>query len=286
MLKKYLSYLGIFILALFSFYYTDQAIDIVKRNDPTMKKIYKDKEKYSVKSVNAILNDDEIIPGINGISVNINKSYQEMKKNNNYDPDMYVFKEISPTVSFLNDYSKYIISGNTLKNKVALVFKTVDYSYLSELVNILNEKDTTATMFIDGTILENNTEKILELSHDGYELENLGYDGKYSLDKFSWTNNLLSSITNINPKYCYTDYKIQEVLDLCSNYNMYTIKPSISVTNYPFITVKHNLESGSIISFNINSDVIKELPSIISYIRQKGYELVNLNSLLTEDIEK
>ena len=270
MLKKYLSYLGIFILALFSFYYTDRATDIVKRNDPIMKKIYKDKDKYSVEYVNAILNDDEIIPGINGIGVNVNKSYHEMKKNNNYDPDMYVFKEISPSISFLNDYSKYIVSGNQLKNKVSLVFKINDYSYLSELINILDEKDVKATMFIDGSILENNTEKILELSHDGYELENLGYDGNYSLDKFSWTNNLLSSITNINPKYCYTDYKVKEVLDLCSDYNMYTVKPTISITNYPFITIKHNLTTN-----------FKEENLI-----QKGYELVNLNDLLTENVEK
>ena len=32
MFKKYISYLGVLVLACFSFYYTDKAVDIVKRN--------------------------------------------------------------------------------------------------------------------------------------------------------------------------------------------------------------------------------------------------------------
>ena len=39
MFKKYTSYLGVLVLACFSFYYTDRAVDIVKRNDPIMKNI-------------------------------------------------------------------------------------------------------------------------------------------------------------------------------------------------------------------------------------------------------
>ena len=64
---------------------------------------------------------------------------------------------------------------------------------------------------------------------------------------------------------------------------MHTIRPTISVVNYPFITVKHNLSSGNIIGFRLSTEVIKELPSIISYITQKGYEIVTLDNLLSED---
>lgn len=282
MLKKYISYLGVFIFAIFSFYYTDKATEIIKRNDPVMKSIISNKDNYYVESVNAIIHDDEIIPGINGIDINVNKSYQQMKKNNNYDPGMYVFKEVNPTISFINDYSKYIVSGNNSKMQVALVFKITDSTGIKDLINILVDKDTLATLFVDGSILENNTDIMIELSHDGFELENLGYDNEYSKDKFAWTNNLLSSITNTNPKYCYTDYKNKDILDLCSSYNMYTIKPTIMITSYPFITVKNSLTSGSIISFNINNDTLKELPSIISFIKQKGYDIVVLDTLLSE----
>ena len=46
--------------------------------------------------------------------------------------------------------------------------------------------------------------------------------------------------------------------------------------------IKNSLKPGSIISFNINSETVKELPSIITYIKQKGYTLVTLDQLINE----
>ncbi len=282
MLKKYMSYLGIVVFASFSFFYTDRAVDIIRRNDPIMKEILLNKDNYNVSYVNASILEDEMTPGINGIIVDITESYKNMKKYNNYNENMYVLKEIGPEVSFLKNYDKYIISGNQNKNQVSLIFKITDLDYIDNINRILLDKDVVATFFIDGSILDNATDSIIEIVNNKNEIENLGYDKEYSLDKFFWTNNLIASITKKDPKFCYTDYKVDSILELCSKYNMYTIKPSISVTNYPFMTVKKNLKNGSIISFNLNNETIKELPSIISYIKQKGYNLVLLSDLLSE----
>ena len=70
-------------------------------------------------------------------------------------------------------------------------------------------------------VVENNMQSVLELSSNGYQIENLGYDGKYSLERFGWTNNMISSLTNEDTKFCYTDYKNSEILELCSNKNVY-----------------------------------------------------------------
>ena len=187
MIKKYVSYLGVLVLACFSFYYTDRAVDIVKRNDPIMKDILTNSNNYYVSPVSAIVDGDEIIPGINGKEVNVNKSYQNMKKYNNYNEAMYIFKEITPNVSFVSEYDKYIVRGNSIKNQIALLFKVNDYSYLDSLNNILLEKNTDATFFIDGSIIENHVEDIVGFVNKGYEIENLGYDGDYSIERFGWT---------------------------------------------------------------------------------------------------
>ncbi len=282
MLKKYISYFGILVFICFSFFYTDKAVDIVRRNDPVMKSIMSNKDNYNISSVNAIINDDEVIPGINGISVNIKESYNNMKKYNSYNEDMFIFREVLPEINLNDNYDKYIVSGNKSKNQVALVFKIKDLEYVDEINKILLNKNVVATFFIDGIVIDYNADSIMELVNNKNEIENLGYDNEYSLDKFFWTNNLIASLTKKDPKYCYTDYKVDSILELCSKYNMYTIIPNISVDNYPFLTVKKSLENGSIISFNLNSDTIKELPSIISYIKQKGYNLVLLSDLLSE----
>lgn len=284
MLKKYTSYLGVLVLACFSFYYTDKAVDIVKRNDPIMKNILANSDNYYIDPVSALINGDEITVGMNGKKVNVDKSYQNMKKIDEYDEVMLVFDEVIPDISLINSFDKYIVAGNVSKNQVALVFKVDDSYYVNTVNNILLDKDVLATFFMDGSVVEDNMDQVLELVSNGYEIENLGYDGSYNLDRFGWTNNMISALTNEDTKFCYTDYKNSNILDLCSNHNMYTIKPTISVNSYPFSTVKNELESGSIISFNLNETTLKELPSIISYIKQKGFELVTLDELISENL--
>lgn len=281
MLKKSLSYLGVFVLVCFSFFYTDKAVDIVKRNDPIMKTILENSESLKVDPVNAIIDSDEVITGLNGKKVNVDKSYQNMKKVNRYLESMIVYDEIIPDVNL--EYDKYVIKGNEIKNQVALVFKVDDTININKVSEILNDKNMAATFFIDGYVVENNMDLVLELVEDGNEIENLGYDGIYSSEKLKWTNNMIESLTKENANYCYTEYKDSNILDLCSKNKMYTIKPTITANNYPFLTVKKNLESGSIISFDLSDKTVKELASIISYITQKGYHIVTLEELISEE---
>ena len=63
---------------------------------------------------------------------------------------------------------------------------------------------------------------------------------------------------------------------------MYTVKPTLVVQANPFYTVKENLKEGNIIALNLNDETIKELPTIISYIRQKGYNIVTLSDIVSE----
>ena len=50
----------------------------------------------------------------------------------------------------------------------------------------------------------------------------------------------------------------------------------------PLIDIKKNLYSGAILSLNINSQVKKELSTIIIYIKSKGYNIDNLENHLFE----
>ena len=257
MLKKIISYFGVFILICFSFFYTDRAVDIVKRNDPVMQTILANSEALKVDAVNATVNSDEIISGLNGKQVNIDKSYQNMKKVNRYLESMIVYDEIVPDIGL--EYDKYVVKGNESKNQVALVFKVNDSRNLDKVNNILNEKNVAGTFFMDGIFISDNMNLIIEMVNDGSEIENFGYDGVYSSKKIDWTNNMIYSLTGKNANYCYTEYKDASILDICSKNKMYTIKPTINTSNYPFLTVKKNLESGSIISFNLNDKTVKEL---------------------------
>ena len=251
MLKNITKYLGVIVLVLFSFYYTDKSVDIVKRNDPVMKEIIYNSDNFKIKSVNAITVGDTIIPGMNGIEVNIDESYKRMKQVNGYYESMLMFSEVIPDESLLKQYDKFIVSGNPFRSDIALLVKVSNITNLEKIYKIFLDKNTLATFFIDGSVIENNMDLIYEMASDGFQLENYGYNDVYSEDNFRWTNNMIFSLTNLEPKFCYSEYRNYEVLDLCSKNKMYTVNPTLNVTNNPFYTVKNNLKEGNIISLNL-----------------------------------
>lgn len=282
MLKNIYKCIGTLSLLLFSFYYTDRAVDIVKRNDPIMKKIVSVTSNYEIKPISATIDDETIVPGINGIAIDIDKSYEKMKQVNGYYESMLTFTEVVPDTTILNTYDKFIVKGNGTRSEVALLFKVDDVSNLEKIYKILLDKNVTATFFIDGEVIENNTELIYKIASDGYEIENFGYNDAYTKQMFDWTNNLIFSITNINPKFCYSEYNNYDILELCKSSNMYTVKPTVVTTN-PFITIKNSISEGMIYSLDVNNETLKEIATTITYIKQKGYDLVNLNEIILEN---
>ena len=211
-----------------------------------------------------------------------------MKSVNGYYESMLTLKEVIPEESILNQYDKFVIHGNPYRSDIALLIKVDNINNLEKVYQILLEKEIIATFFVDGEILENNLDLMQQVAGDGFEVENFGYNDIYQESSFNWTNNMLFSITNQNPKFCYAEYHNYDILKLCSKNKMHTVIPTTVVKSNPFYTIKENLEEGSIFSLDLTSNTIKELPTIITYIKQKGYNLVTLEEVISENrgIEK
>jgi len=283
MLKKVLQTIGLLLLCSFSFFYTDRVVTVVKNQDPIMIKINEYKDFYNIESVDAIINDKEIIPGINGCKINIDKSYSNMKRVGSYNPNMIEYQEIKPELSLSKTYDKYIIKGNSNKNKVAIIFKVNNINNLVEIRSILKEKQIKAAFFIDGKDIENNVNSIYHLINEGHEIYNLGYDNRYEKDMLRWTNNMIDSIANNKSKYCLVLTENQNTVDICSKEKMHTIKSDI-IINYgsPFSIVRNKIEKGSIIVFDVNSITKNELIGVITFLNKKGYTYNILSNHLNE----
>ncbi len=266
----------------FSFYYTDRAVDIVRENDPMMKELMEKSKDYEILSKDATFTDKGIIPGLSGKQVDLKKSFENMKKYGGFKESLLVFEEVKPGVSLEEYYDRYVIRGNALKNSVSLVFKVSANDDVSKILSVLNEKNARGTFFIDGKYLEQNQEMVYQLARDDHEVEIMSYDGGYSKKKMQESFDLLEMVLNQHSGFCYAEYDQKEVLELCSKEQRHTIIPNAIVSNYPFSTVKGYLDKGNIISFSINSQVEEELPIIINYIQQRGYQMMRLDDLLRE----
>lgn len=284
MFKKLFRPFLIILLVIFSFFYTEKSIDLVRQSDPLMQQIKKTSTKYEVEATNAKIEGNTIIPGIVGKEIDYEKTYTKMKTYGTYNESLTSLKEVKPTVSVDDIYDKFIISGNEEKKSVALVFKVEKNTTITDITNLLNEQGITATFFIDGIYLEQNYNQLESLS--SYELEILSYNNTYDEITFSSALSYLSALTNKSPKYCYAEYDSKEVIELCQKFQMHTVIPTIQVKKNPYTEIKDRLTNSAIISVPINKSLNDELLTAINYLKTKGYTFTTLEELLSESYEK
>ena len=279
-MKSIIYKLSIILLLVFSFYYTNMMINFIKEKDPIMKEIKNTKDKYKEKSINATIIGNNIIPGKKGKTINYKESYNKMKKYGTYNETLTVLKEVTPKVSINNNYDKYIIKGNSINKNISLVFIVQENTNINNILSILNNKKVVGTFFIDGTYLEDNIDMIRSMKN--HELELLSYNNEYNSSYFKTSLYYLENITQKKCKYCFTKYDNEELLNLCSKNNLHTIKPTLYLKNNIYHEIKKNLSNSIIITLEINNYVEKELSSSIDYIKSKGYNLVTLDTLISE----
>lgn len=282
MLKKFFSFCGAAALICFSFYYTDGAVEIIKRNDPIMKEIESANEELKLEPVNATILDSYIIPGISGTEIDLDKSYEKMKEYGEYHSSLLVFEEVSPTISIKDNYDSYIQKGNPANRKVSLIFTMSDTSYLQEIVQILSLENTRATFFLDSEIFSSSIDALKLLKFHFHQVETLGKDKNYSQTILKEAKRNLRNIGKYTLSYCFLEKENKDILNICKEEKMHTLIPSINDTTFPLNETKKYLENGSTIHLKNNASTIRELKSLINYIYQKGYKIVPLEELLEE----
>ena len=277
-MKKIFNVIITILLLVFSFYYTNIAVNLIKDNDDIMKSIKSGKADLEVKPVNAIVEYDTLIPGVSGVKVNLDDSYSKMANYGNFNKSLYVFEKERPSISVFDYYNKYIYKGRK-KRSVSLVFTVTNINEINDILNIINNSNTLVTIFIDGKILDTNIDDIKNIISFGHELEVLNYDSLYDSIYFKNSIQILEELKKEKSLYCYCDYKNKKLLNLCSKLKLHTVIPSIKIKNNSYMEVKDNLDDGLIIKMP-NSG--KYLNTTIKYIKQRGFKIERLDNLLKE----
>ncbi len=277
MLKKIFKISAVLLLVGFSFFYTEKVTLIARNSDPIMRAIKKEESHKKVSNVNPVINNDEYIMGINGCEIDVDKSYSKMRSVGEFKEELIVMKETSNDKDLTD---KYVIGGNNKEKKVSLIF-IVNKDIDSDLTNYINDKNLKVNYFIDGKYLEENMITVKFLSENS-NIYYLGENEEYSDENMLYHNNLISMNGSNEPKYCFTSDKDNNILKLCNDYDMVTIKSDIIKDNI-YKRIKDKLNNGVI--FAIDSDNIDEIKVSINYILSKGYNIISLEDLLSEKNE-
>lgn len=275
-MKKIFEYIGIISLFIFSFIFTEKTATVLKEQDEVMIRIKEVSNNYYVEPKESIIVDRTIISGIKGQEVNIDESYYKMKQMGLFNETLLVIDTIEPSNTIKNNLDKFIIGGNKNKKEVSLIFLFESDENIDSVLQILDNNNISANIFVSGVVLENNNTLINKMSKN-HLIGNLSYNMDYNNPDFIWMSTI---IKKFNDNYCYTENLNETTLNICSKNKSYTIVPSLIIRTKPLMNISKNLSNGSIISFHINNDVIKELDMTIKEIKSKGYKIVKLSDLL------
>lgn len=271
-MKNILSKLGLATMICLSFILSHKTVSVISEMDEIMINIKDISDKYYEEPKDAIIEDNTIIPGLNGKKINIKKSYEEMKKIGKINEKYLIFDEETPKISINNNKDKIIVSGNKYKNNISLIIKIEEKENIKEILDILDKKNIKITFFANYKWLNTNKETITEIIKKGH---NIGISGQISNTDLIWINNIIRN-NGQEKKYCYYEY---ETYNECINQKNLVIKPILvnSVTD-----IKKDIKNGALIELEKNCKTQEKISIIIDYIKSRGLNINSLTETLSE----
>lgn len=274
-MRKIFEYLGLISLVCFSFFLTDKTVIVVKEVDELMVQIKSNKEEYNQVGKDAVISNQYIVPGLPSKVVNIDKSYQEMQKIGLYDPNSIVYDIKKPKENLDNHLDKYIVSGNPSKRMVSFIFIVNDNSISDVLDKIGDRKVSFVITNYDFEKQLSNIEKALSLKNE-FLISVNNEQHYFALKK------KLETLKN-PATICYNEKEDSSFLDMCKKNKYYSITAKNRITKSSLSMTKELLESGSFLTFEINNQLLEELPNIMEYVESRGYVVVPISVHIKED---
>ena len=165
---------------------------------------------------------------------------------------------------------------NILIYKIVNYFK--EYGYNSkQILSILNKNNVNVTFFVSKDIFDNNLNIVKQIIDNGNEVELLS--DNYTIYEVNKYNSMIKMISNNKLLFCMNKEKNNELLNSCETTKLYSIVPKQNINNL-YSYMKNNLENGMIILLSNKKSIVNELSSTLSYIKQKGKNLILLKSIL------
>ncbi len=273
-MKNIFKYIGIVALMCFSFYYTKEAAEFMKKEDSVMKEINEYASTHNKKCVEGYITQDGVVLGINGLVVDENLSYS-MMKGSGFNESLIKYKDSPCVVTLDNNKRDYIIGGNPSKNSVSLIINVTNGKSIKDIISVTEYKGVKVSLLVDYIYLDNNKNLIKELINNGYDLL---YKGDNDEDLNKYLNSLKQINKNIKPFCVYLDNN--NILEYCYKKDLNTIKTNKIYKNKYLSNVKKGLSKGDIIVLEESSNLKNEIGVIINYIKSRGLKIITITELL------
>lgn len=276
--------------------------ETAKKSDPLYQELVSKEGNYNEPAQDAKI--DQVwkkVPGRNGLKVNIQKSYENMKKEGQFNESLLSFDQIVPDITLEDLPASPIYKGHPEKDMVALMINVSwGTEHVPTILTVLKKHQVKATFFIEGKWAKENAELVKMIDEQGHLIGNHAYNhpdmAQLSLDKnreqIVQTNDIINAIIGKEPLFFAppSGSFTAEVVGIAHQLKMATIlwtvdtidwkNPSVSVM---LARVLDNIHPGAMILMHPTLPVAKGLDTMIIEIKNKGYRLGTVKNLLSEE---
>ncbi|HLR80197.1 MAG TPA: polysaccharide deacetylase family protein [Bacillota bacterium] len=276
-------------------------VDVAKVDNELYQEIKKKSVTYNEESQDAYI--DRVwkkTPGRNGLKVNVEESYEQMKKKGTFDESLLVYEEIPPETTLQQLPAAPIYRGHPEKEMVALLINVSwGEEHLPKILEVLDDHHVQATFFIEGKWAKEHADFVKMIDQEGHLIGNHAYNHpdmarishQAITDQLSQTNDIIKGITGKTPQWfappsgSYSD----EVVDIAYHLKMETILWTVDTIDWknPSVSVMINrvmgkIHPGATILMHPTSAVAEGLDPLIDEIKEKEYKIGTVEQLLSE----
>lgn len=273
----------------------------VSTNDPLYAEIKQKAHLYEDEAVDAVIDPVwKAIPGYNGLEVDIEKSYENMKKDKTFKENKLVLKEKEPQVTLHQLEPAPIYKGNPKKQMVAFQVNVAwGNDYLPELLKTFKKHNINVTFNLDGSWTKKNPRLAKMIVEEGHEIGNHAYthpdfkriSNQEIREELKMTNNIIEATVKRTPKWfappsgSYNNNAVQIAHEL----NMRTILWTLDTVDWKspnpndmanhIITESH---AGAIILMHPTKSTAEALDMMIEGVQKKGFKISTVSDLVSE----
>ena len=244
---KHFRNLGILAIAAFSFFYTEKIANLTLDKNELYQSIKEESSKYNEEYINAFIEDDHIVPGLNGKTVNIKNSFYNMKDLNTFNSYYLIYDTSYPEITIENNKDKIVERGNEYKKSVSFILE-----YNENIIKYFKDNNIEASILVNVENFNKN-EKLEQVNNE--------------VNKYKELESLINKYSN-NTHICYLSGSNEK---MCRKNNKYLVKTNKIVNNKTFINIINNITSGDI--YYVENSIFKDL------------DIISLSKMLSEEID-
>ncbi|MDQ0972682.1 putative sporulation protein (polysaccharide deacetylase family) [Neobacillus niacini] len=277
-------------------------VTVGKQENPLYQSIIKNASTYNIPPSNAKI--DEVwkaIPGYNGLTVDIEASYKNMKKSGIFDEKKIVYKQTTPSVHLKDLPPSPIYRGHPDKPMVSFIINVAwGNEYLPEMLAALKKHKVKASFFLEGRWVKNNPDLAKMIVSAGHEVGNHSYThpdmkritAAQTREQLLKTNEVIEAATGNKsiwfapPSGSYRD----ETVKIAAELKMKTVMWTVDTIDWQKPTpdqlinrVISKIDNGSMVLMHPTDSTAKSLDRLITLIEEKSLKIGTVSDLMSEE---